>query len=178
MHKASNPNEGTWTKGLCGVCPASCWVEVGIEADRLSDIRSDPDHPLDALCRRGRHAPEIIYSKHRLRHAARRSGPKGDFAFKKISWDGAYDEIAERLQHIKAESSPEAVATYTGRGAFESSLCDIYQPKDVAVSSASSILFPFGSPNTVGVGALCYVSFAMIASHVTMGGMLINMYAD
>jgi hypothetical protein len=30
-------------------------------------------------------------------------------------------------------------------------------------------LFPFGSPNTMGVGALCYVSFAVIAPHVTMG---------
>lgn len=178
MPKASNPNARKWTKGICGVCPAGCWVEVCIEDDRLSDIRADPDHPLGALCRRGRHAQEIIYSKHRLRHPARRSGPKGDFAFEKISWDGAYNEIVERLQRIKAESGPEAVAIYTGRGAFESSLCDIYQPKDVAVSSASSILFPFGSPNTMGVGALCYVSFAMIAPHVTMGRMLVNMYAD
>jgi len=30
----------------------------------------------------------------------------------------------------------------------------------------------------MGVGALCYVSFAMIAPHVTMGGMLINMFSD
>ena len=41
-----------------------------------------------------------------------------------------------------------------------------------------AVLFPFGSPNTTGVGALCYVSFAMIAPHVTMGGMMINMFSD
>jgi len=82
------------------------------------------------------------------------------------------------LNKIKRESGPEAVAIYTGRGAFELSLCDMYQPKGVAVSSASNILFPFGSPNTMGVGALCYVSFAMIAPHVTMGRMLINMFID
>jgi anaerobic selenocysteine-containing dehydrogenase len=52
------------------------------------------------------------------------------------------------------------------------------QPKGVAVSSASNILFPFGSPNTMGVGALCYVSFAVIAPHVAMGRMLINMFTD
>ena len=46
------------------------------------------------------------------------------------------------------------------------------------MSSASSVLFPFGSPNTMGVGALCYVSFAMIAPHVTMGRMLVNMFTD
>jgi cysteine desulfurase NifS len=70
------------------------------------------------------------------------------------------------------------MSIYTGRGAFELSLCDIYQPKEAAVSSASSLLFPFGSPNTMGVGALCYVSFAMIAPHVTMGRMLIDMFTD
>ncbi|MDT8357348.1 MAG: aminotransferase class V-fold PLP-dependent enzyme, partial [Methanomicrobiaceae archaeon] len=41
-----------------------------------------------------------------------------------------------------------------------------------------SVLFPFGSPNTMGVGALCYVSFAVIAPHVTMGGLYINMFSD
>ena len=30
----------------------------------------------------------------------------------------------------------------------------------------------------MGVGALCYVSFAMIAPHVTMGRMLLNMFTD
>ncbi|MFQ5583991.1 MAG: aminotransferase class V-fold PLP-dependent enzyme, partial [Calditrichia bacterium] len=30
----------------------------------------------------------------------------------------------------------------------------------------------------MGVGALCYVSFAMIAPHVTMGRMLVNMFTD
>jgi len=54
----------------------------------------------------------------------------------------------------------------------------MFQPKGAAVSSASNVLFPFGSPNTMGVGALCYVSFAMIAPHVTMGRMLINMFTD
>ncbi len=178
MRTGGGVPETGWRKGICGVCPAGCWVEVRVVHGELVDIRADPDHPLGALCRRGRHAPEIVYSAHRLRHPARRSGPKGAFSFEEIGWDAAYDEIVERLNKIKSESGPESVAVYTGRGAFESSLCDIYQPKGVAVSSASNVLFPFGSPNTMGVGALCYVSFAMIAPHVTMGRMLVNMYSD
>jgi cysteine desulfurase NifS len=108
----------------------------------------------------------------------KRVGPKGSHDFEPISWDEAYDLIVENLTRIKQESGPEAVAIYTGRGAFELSLCDMYQPKGVAVSSASNVLFPFGSPNTMGVGALCYVSFAMIAPHVTLGRMLVNMFTD
>jgi cysteine desulfurase NifS len=153
-------------------------VRVGVRDGKLESIEADPSHPLGMLCRRGRHAPEIVHSEHRLRHPLRRVGEKGNFDFERISWDQAWELIVDNLRRLERESGPEAVAIYTGRGAFELSLCDVFQPKGVAVSSASSVLFPFGSPNSMGVGALCYVSFAMIAPHVTMGRMLIDMFAD
>ena len=165
-------------RGLCGICPAGCWVIVELKDGRLTRIRPDEGHPLGMICKRGEHSPEIIYSDSRLKYPQKRIGPKGTYEFERISWDEAYDIIAGRLNSIKAESGPEAVSIYTGRGSFELALCDIFQPKDAAVSSASSVLFPFGSPNTMGVGALCYVSFAMIAPHITMGRMLINMFTD
>ncbi len=167
-----------WRAGICGICPAGCWVELGLDDGKLVDIKPDSSHPLGMICRRGQHAPEILYSEHRLKYPMKRVGPKGSQEFERISWDEAYDLIVANLNEIKEQSGPEAVAIYTGRGAFELSLCDMYQPKGVAVSSASNILFPFGSPNTMGVGALCYVSFAMIAPHVTMGRMLVNMFTD
>jgi len=167
-----------WKKAICGICPAGCWVQVGIKNGRMMDIRADTGHPLGMICRRGEHAPEMVYSEHRLQFPQRRKGPKGTLEFERISWDEAYDTIVDTLNKIRQESGPEAVSIYTGRGAFELSLCDLFQPKEVAVSSASNILFPFGSPNTMGVGALCYVSFAMIAPHLTMGRMLINMFTD
>lgn len=177
-HVKDTIGERTRREGICGVCPAGCWVEVGLENGKLVSIEPDASHPLGMICRRGKHAPEIIYSEHRLGHPMRRKGPKGTQEFERISWDAAYELIARRLERIKRESGPEAVAIYTGRGAFELSLCDLFQPQGVAVSSASNVLFPFGSPNTMGVGALCYVSFAMIAPHVTMGRMLVNMFTD
>ncbi|MEE8637134.1 MAG: molybdopterin-dependent oxidoreductase, partial [Dehalococcoidia bacterium] len=167
-----------WRKGLCGICPAGCWVEVGLANGTLVDIRADSSHTLGMVCRRAEHAPEIVYSKHRLKHPLKRRGPKGSYDFNRISWDEAYDLITRSLLRIKQESGPEAVSIYTGRGAQELSLCDLYQPQSVAVSSASNILFPFGSPNTTGVGALCYVSLHMIAPHVTTGRMQMNMFAD
>lgn len=168
----------TTKKGICGICPAGCWVELTLADGRITDIAADPDHPLGMICQRGRHVPEIVYSEDRLKYPMRRVGPKGSHDFERISWDEAYDIIAENLNRIKQERGPQAVSIYTGRGSFELSLCDIFQPKGVAVSSASSVLFPFGSPNTMGVGALCYVSFAMIAPHVTFGRMLVNLFTD
>jgi cysteine desulfurase NifS len=167
-----------WKKGICGICPAGCWVEVGLEDGKLMEMRPDPSHPLGMICGRGKHAAEIVYSKHRIQYPMKRVGAKGTYDFERITWDEAFELITRDLQQIKEESGPEAVAIYTGRGTFEASLCDMFQPKGVAVSSASNVLFPFGSPNTMGVGALCYVSFAMIAPHVTMGRMLVNMFND
>ncbi|MFQ6047126.1 MAG: molybdopterin-dependent oxidoreductase, partial [Gemmatimonadales bacterium] len=134
----AGPASGTaleWKSGICGICPAGCWVEVGMKDGRIADIRADTGHPLGMICRRGQHAPEIIYSKNRLRYPMRRVGAKGSHEFERISWDDAYDEIVRRLNDIRRESGPEAVAIYTGRGAFELSLCDMFQPKGVAISS-------------------------------------------
>lgn len=167
-----------WKKALCGICPAGCWVEVALENGKLVDIKEDASHTLGMICRRGKHAPEIVYSKHRLKTPMKRNGPKGTYDFKPITWDEAYNTIVENLRKIKKKSGPEACAIYTGRGAQELSLCDLFKPRGVTTSSASNILFPFGSPNTTGVGALCYVALHMIAPHVTMGRMQPNMFAD
>lgn len=164
--------------GLCGICPAGCWVRATLEDGRLREVGPLPDHLLGTICAIGRHSPDIVHDPQRLRTPLRRVGPKGTYEFRPISWDAAMGEIAARLQAIKAEHGPEATAIYTGRGSFDMAMCDLFQPAGVAVSSASSVLFPFGSPNTLGVGALCYVSFAMIAPHVTMGELYITMDVD
>ena len=66
-----------WKRGLCGICPAGCWVEAGLRDGRLVDIRKDDSHPLGMICRRGEHAPEIVYSEHRLKYPVKRVGRKG-----------------------------------------------------------------------------------------------------
>jgi cysteine desulfurase NifS len=173
---ALRPNERS---GMCGICSAGCGVVVSYDQEgRIAAVRADDASPFGMICRVGEHSPEVIYSKDRILYPMRRNGPKGSYAFKRISWDEAYDEIVTKLNQVKAESGPEAAAIYTGSGSFDRALCDVYQPAGVAVSSASSVLFPFGSPNTLGVGALCYVAFAMIAPHVTMGSMYIDMFSD
>ncbi len=166
-------------RALCGICPAGCWVVVRFDDEgRIDTVRADERSSFGVICKLGERSSDIVYSKDRLRYPMRRKGAKGNYDFERISWDDAYDIIVTRLNRIKSEYGPEATSIYTGRGSFELAMCDVYQPRGVAVSSASSVLFPFGSPNTMGVGALCYVSFAMIAPHVTMGGMMINMFSD
>ncbi len=122
-------------KGICGICPAGCWVDLELQDGKIVGIAPDTSHPLGMICRRGQHAGEIVDSENRLLYPMKRVGPKGSLDFERITWDEAYDRIVTELNRIKEELGPEAVAIYTGRGAFELSLCDVFQPKGVAVSS-------------------------------------------
>jgi len=165
-------------RGICGICSAGCWIVAEYENNKIVKVRPDEGTDMGILCHVGEHAPEIIYSEDRLLHPMKRKGPKGTYDFERISWDEAYNTIVTTLNQTKKDHGPEAAAIYTGVGTFELALCDIYQPKGVHVSSASSVLFPFGSPNTMGAGALCYVAYGMIAPHSTCGEYLTDMYND
>lgn len=166
-------------RAICGICSAGCWIIAALDdTGRIIDVRPDEGTPMGIICKLGEHSPDIVYSEDRLLYPLKRKGKKGTYDFKRISWDEAYDTIVDKLTSIKETSGAEATAIYTGVGSFELSMCDVYQPKGVAISSANSVLFPFGSPNTMGVGALCYVAYSMIAPHLTMGRMFMNTFSD
>jgi anaerobic selenocysteine-containing dehydrogenase len=164
--------------GLCGVCPAGCGVKITLEAGRIQRVAPLKDHAQGLCCARGTHAPEIVYSPDRLLHPLKRVGPRGSGAFERTSWDEALDLVAAGLRRVAGRYGPQAVCLYTGRGTFERSLCDLLTPAGVRESSAWNLLFPFGSPNTAGVGAICYVAHAFIAPLTTYGVYEIDTLAD
>ena len=159
----------TVVAGICGVCAAGCGVEVVLEQGRIKRLRPRKGHPRGIVCTRGTRAPEIVYSPDRLLYPQLRTGERGEGRFERVSWDDAYGFLVGRLQEIAAEHGPEALAVYTGRGNFELGLDEAFAPAGPAESSANAVLFPFGSPNTTGVGSLCFVSYGMIAPHACFG---------
>jgi anaerobic selenocysteine-containing dehydrogenase len=163
---------------ICGVCPAGCGVEVHLRNDHIERLSPLRDHPQGSVCPRGMAAKEIVYSKDRLLYPQKKVGKRGEGNFKRISWDEAYDFIIDKLHDIADQYGPEAVAVYTGRGNFEFGLNESFAPRGPVESSANAVLFPFGSPNTTGVGSLCYVSYGMVASRACFGDYLRNMHED
>jgi anaerobic selenocysteine-containing dehydrogenase len=108
----------------------------------------------------------------------KRKGPKGKLDFRPISWDEAFDIIAAKMETIKAEHGPEALGFYAGTGSYERAFKDAFQLKGSEIYLAASILFPFGSPNTFGVGAPCYTSLGVLAPKLTMGCLHTDMFSD
>ena len=164
------PAEVKTVVSMCGVCPAGCGVEVHLTDGKITRQTPLKNHPLGSVCPRGMRAPEIVYSPDRLLYPQRRVGEKGAGKFERITWDDAYTLIVENLHRIKKQYGPEALCMYTGRGNFEFGLYEAFAPAGTVESSANAVLFPFGSPNTTGVGALCYVSYGMIAPRACARG--------
>ena len=171
-------NDDNVITSMCGICPAGCGVHVHLKAGKIDRLTPIKNHPNGIVCPRGMRAPEIVYSPDRILYPQHRIGPRGATAFERVTWDRAFDGIVDGLHAIAREHGPEAICVYTGRGNFEFGLNETFAPAGTVESSASAVLFPFGSPNTTGVGALCYVSYGMLSSRACFGDYMRNMRED
>ncbi len=152
---------------ICGVCPGGCAVEVALKDERLVDVQPLKGSPFGNLCIRGKHGPEIVYSKDRLRTPLIRVGERGEGKFREAGWDEALDYTVRKMQEIKKKYGPQALISHSGRGAFEQSMLDFCNSKTDTI--ASKLLLPFGSPNIASCGSLCFVSFGLLAPIATFG---------
>jgi len=100
-------------------CPDTCAMLVTVESGRAVRVQGDPEHPFTKgfLCAKVNRYIERTYHADRLLHPMRRVGPKGSGQFERISWDEALDEIATRLNAIRASSDgPQAILPYSYAG--------------------------------------------------------------
>ena len=97
----------------CALCIARCGAVAVVQDGRLAALEPDPSHPTgQALCAKGRAAPELVHHRDRLTHPLRRTRPKGDPdpGWQRISWNEALDLIAAELRRIAARHGAQAVA--------------------------------------------------------------------
>jgi anaerobic selenocysteine-containing dehydrogenase/ferredoxin-NADP reductase len=121
-----------------------------VEGGALTGVRPDPQHPTGAaLCPKGRAAPEIAHSPRRLQRPLRRTRPKSDPdpGWEEISWEAALGEVAGRLDAVRAESGPEAVA-FAVASPSGSPLSD-------SIDWIERFIRLFGSPNTCYSTEVC-----------------------
>lgn len=97
----------------CGLCIARCGAVAVVEEGRFTRLEPDPAHPTgEALCAKGRAAPELVYHPQRLTHPLRRTRPKGDPdpGWQRISWDEALQLTAAAMRRTAERYGPQAVA--------------------------------------------------------------------
>ncbi|HVP68417.1 MAG TPA: molybdopterin-dependent oxidoreductase [Anaeromyxobacteraceae bacterium] len=142
--------------GYCALCVSRCGSIATVENGRFVELEPDPSHPTgQALCAKGRAAPELVYHPDRLLHPLKRTRPKGDPdpGWQRIGWDEALDLTAAGLRKIAAESGPESVAF------------SIVSPSTSSISDSliwiDRLTRAFGTPNRCTAMELCgYGRFA------------------
>jgi anaerobic selenocysteine-containing dehydrogenase len=99
--------------GYCGLCIARCGTVAVVEDGRFTRLEPDPAHPTgQAICAKGRAAPELVYHPERLVHPLRRTRPKGDLdpGWEKIGWDEALHLAAAAMRRAAERHGPQSVA--------------------------------------------------------------------
>jgi anaerobic selenocysteine-containing dehydrogenase len=137
--------ESKWIATDCTICYHSCGMEVLVEEGKITKARGLKDHPLNRgrLCPKGARAIELVYHLDRLKYPLK----KIDGQWKRISWDAALTEIADKLQHLKNEFGPEILSIFSGSIGVENL---------EMMELAQRFKGAFGSPNFISVEGICY----------------------
>jgi anaerobic selenocysteine-containing dehydrogenase len=126
----------------CALCIARCGAVAVLENGRFTRLEPDPGHPTgQALCAKGRAAPELVHHPERLTRPLRRTRPKGDPdpGWEPIPWDEALDQTAAAMRRVAERHGPQAVAFI------------LSSPSTTAIADSSGFIQrlanSFGTPN-------------------------------
>ena len=146
--------------GFCALCWSRCGCISTVDDGRLVAVEPDPKHPTgQALCAKGRAAPELVHHPDRLLHPLKRTRPKGDAdpGWQRIGWDEALDTIAGTLTRLANESGPETISF------------GITTPAGTAIQDGfpwiERLRRAFGSPNAAIAMELCGFAKEMVFPH-------------
>lgn len=107
----------TRVHGMCQLCSTVCGITGHVKDGRILKVEGNPMDPNSRgkLCARGQAALNHQYHPERLLYPLKRVGPRGGGKWRRITWEEAYDELAERLKKVKASGKPEEFAFHQGR---------------------------------------------------------------
>ncbi|UWP88203.1 nitrate reductase catalytic subunit NapA [Aliiroseovarius crassostreae] len=106
-----------WDKAACRFCGTGCSVLVGVKDGKVVATQGDPEAPVNRglNCIKGYFLSKIMYGKDRLTTPLLRKSngvfdKNGDF--EPVSWDEAFDIMAEKWKDALAKKGPTAVSMF------------------------------------------------------------------
>ncbi len=107
----------TQVPGMCQLCSTVCGIIGHVKDGRLIKVEGNPNDPNSRgfLCARGQAGLNHLYHPERLLYPLKRVGERGEGKWKRISWDEALNEIAEKLKAVRESGHPEEFAFHQGR---------------------------------------------------------------
>ena len=140
----------TQVSTFCPLCVSRCGAKATIRDGAFVALQPDPSHPTgQALCVKGKAAPELVSHAERLLHPLKRTNPKGaaDPGWQRITWEEALDTTAARLLALARDHGPESVV-FGATSPSTSAMSD-------AVDWVMRLRRAYGSPNQCVYMELC-----------------------
>lgn len=156
-NKKANSNKQFPT--YCEICFWQCaaWVQTDEEGE-IKSITGNVDDPHcnGRLCPRGTAGVGMYKDEDRLKNPKQRVTVNGKQVFKDISWDEAFDYIAEKMKKIEKDYGPECTALFThgSGGKFLGHMLKAYGSTNIAAPSYAQCRGPreVGFIATFGAG--------------------------
>ncbi len=115
--QAGDPTDIRWDKAACRFCGTGCSVLIGTQKGRIVATQGDPDSPVNRglNCIKGYFLSKIMYGTDRLTRPLLRM-KNGQFdkegEFTPVSWDKAFDVMAEKWKTALKKEGPGAVGMF------------------------------------------------------------------
>src|SRR6478752_1168224 len=159
-----------WSKAPCRFCGTGCGVTVAVKDNRVIATQGDPLAEVNKglNCIKGYYLSKIMYGEDRLTTPLLRM-KDGKYAkegeFERVSWDTAFDVMAEQFKRVLKEKGPTAIGMfgsgqwtiwegYAGlklmKGGFRSNNLDP-NARHCMASAAVGFMRTFGADEPMGV---------------------------
>ena len=106
-----------------GCHPVGCGIRLFVKDGELVKVEGDPEHPVThgRLCARCLALKEVVYHKDRVLYPMKRAKEdRGKNKWERVSWDEAYDIVAENYWNTVEKYGKKGIAEFTGTGRIAS----------------------------------------------------------
>ena len=109
--------ERTAVPSACWQCVSRCPIIGYVEDGKLMKISGQFNsiRTEGALCAKAQAGVNQIYDPDRVLYPMRRVGARGEGKWKRVSWDEALGELADRLKKLRDDGQPEKFMFHYGR---------------------------------------------------------------
>jgi nitrate reductase NapA len=189
--QASDDPSVKWSKAPCRFCGTGCGVVVAVKDNRVVATQGDPQAEVNRglNCIKGYYLPKIMYGADRLTTPLLRM-KNGQYAkdgeFERVSWDKAFDVMAEQFKRVLKEKGPTAVGMFGSgqwtvwegyaalklmKGGFRSNNIDP-NARHCMASAVQGLMRSFGADEPMG----CYDDIEAADAFVLWGSNMAEMH--
>ncbi len=105
---------------VCGMCTVRCPIMAEAEDGRLLSLRGNPHAPgmSRGICARGAAGIALVEDPERPRSPLIRQGSRGEGRWRRVTWEEAFDYVAEKLTKIFEQYGPRSLLLTDRGGPF------------------------------------------------------------